>query len=562
MKKFLLLLFLLPTLAFSQDYLNTCAIIYGSSAQWSNSQMRDWSARNYDMWIGTGDLANINAAKAINPNLKVLVYDLIFRMAPDTVDLKQWCTSKGYNFENFVIRIKAGDSVNVRPANQGQYFINFSKTVGPNLMITSGYNPAQVRFTWDFREPKIGEYLVYKWKQSMDAKNCDGVLADEEIIIGQTNNYIGGLYPLQAPFKDTISSYWAYGSPFRSFTRPWASTMNIIQVRDSLRRARNGWQKVAGDLMKSMGKIYGANWAGVPGNALNNWTYEGKHAAVLQGAYISGEYSYFNPSTDGQETSCLNAVQMCKDIKDSAVTMVVGWTSVGQFPYATGIDFARSKMNALGFWLHCLQPGNSKYYFMPSRQNGQVNFDANPTVNGITAPDSLTLWSYAWKLQYGKPTGMATVVTGTDPAGQGYALYRTTLAKNDNTLQTVAVGRYARGANFAAATKVPVILPEPMFEVLENGTFAPTPVTTTDIMNVQWRVFVKDTLAAKGLIAPPPPPVNPPRVDTLYIHLTDTIIQTITKVVTDTLIRTQYITDTLIVTDTVCTYDLVVKPKQ
>lgn len=477
--------------------------IWTSSNQANNAAIRDWYAKRYSFAMGSGASSKADMAqmKTINPSMKGLIYQLYLPDSNWTTDIKNWCTSKGYNVRDLLLHTRSGtgDSAVCRsnPTNPTG-FGRWVTTKPGRPLLGPGFTVSQTRLLWDFRSPKVGEYLAQRWKAQVAAMGYDGAFVDEEFIIGYTNNSVAGNYCVQAPFRDITKDYWAVGGPY-SWDKPWPTTMTIVQIRDSLRNARNGWQKTAGSIMKSAGYFYAPNFAAIPTATYANWEFEGRHAAVLCGSYVIGEYSYFYPSNNGNEPNCNNAVKAMYSIKDSSVNMFVGWIRMGQYDLANGVSYDRSKMNGLGLMLDCTFPGTSTAYFSPCVKNGQVDFKSNrETIANVTVSDTVTMWCYAWGKYFGVPLNTRdTAQKGTDPAGQTYTMHKVKLLDSTKTrTQTLAVGRYARGSNYSlTSTRVAVSLGGTFYELLPSGKFS-GPVTSTAVGNAEWRVFVADTAAA------------------------------------------------------------------
>jgi hypothetical protein len=480
---------------------------YSGSVIWTTPAMASWYAQRYNFAMGSDVNSStvVPSMQAINPQFKALVYDLFVCMAADTTDVKTWANSHGYDFNSLVLRVASGKSVTVRSdASTTTGFGRFVTTIGPNVLLMPGFTDVQTRFCWDFRNPKVGEYLAFRWKRAIAAKTgYSGTFVDEEAVIGATSVSLAGLYPIMAPFRDTSVAYWKAGSPFTSLVNTWGSfdlnhdgLKNYKDVLDSLAHARDGWMKTAATLMKSYGYYYAPNFAATPTNNLTNWNGQGRHAAILAGSYVNGEYSYYDPGADDYEVNCNNAVRTCYDVRDSSVNMFLGWTRMGQYDRTQGKDYNRSKMNGLGFWLDCSYPGTSLAYFSPCVKNGQVDFYAQRAVSGFTEDDSTVMWSNAWGKYFGLPlVARDTATKGTDPAAQSYTVHKVTLMNPDNNtlIQTLAVGRYARGANYdTSATGVSVNLGGVYYELKSSGKYGPA-TSTTKVANAQWKIFVSCT---------------------------------------------------------------------
>jgi hypothetical protein len=334
-----------------------------------------------------------------------------------------------------------------------------------------------------------------------------------------------GLFPRMFPFRDGTASYYAAGSIYSTIQRPYSNTFDLedadnthswIDIRDSLRRAREGWLKVAGDKMAEYGLIFAPNFATTPVNNLSNWTNEGRRAGQLARSYIMGEYSYFYPGEANLDVNCKTLIQACYSARNDDINLYVGWIRMGQYDLGNGISYDRSKLNGLGLMLASLFPGTCRYYFSPCNKNGQVDW-MNRTVNNITAHDSTTLWCYAWGKYFGVPlTTRDTASTGTDGAGQSYQLWKVRLENPSipGTTQTLAVGRFAKGTNMdPAATGVTIQLGASYFQLQANGSYT-GPVTSATIGNAEWKIFVSDTLLANngpsqsGVDLTPPGKVN------------------------------------------------------
>ncbi len=486
--------------------LNVGVISYGSGDLWSDDALRNWVANRYNGVIGTGNRSDILAMKSINPNMKVLAYDLFCRPASETTAVKNWASARGINFDSMIVRIKpTATPVVARASDVDGTAFSWWRTTNPgNILVHSGFTDAQTRFAWDYRNKNVGAYLAYVMKNLASGLAADGIMMDEEGIIGVTGNNANGLFPLMAPFKENGLDYWQSGS-VSSWQRPWASTMTHTQIRDSLRSLRKGWMKTLGDSLRASNLLLIPNWAssGGPYTSTANWDNEARTTVVqYTKGYLLGEYCFINPSGDGQELFCDNAAHACASVADSGVEMWVWPIRVGQFDSsaADGFTIARSRMNALGFMLDCLNPG-STYRFCPHPQIN-VYFQKSRTLNGITLSDTTTSWDEAWGKYFGVPQKARDESTrGTDPAGQTFTIHKVSLLNPNisGKVQTLAVGRYARGADRRiATTSVNVGLGGTYYELLTGGKFSTTPVTSTSIANAQWRIFVSDTTIANG----------------------------------------------------------------
>lgn len=502
---------------------------YGGSYIWNSTSLRQWYAERYSFLIGSdnGAASKLNEMRAVNDSMRGLIYDLFVRYTDDTVNLKNWAAQKGYDFDSLILRVKntgPGDSVVIRVSNiSGQGFARYVTTRPGGILLAPGYTTAQTRYCFDFRNPKVGEYLADTWKALVEQYGYDGAFIDEECLIGYTNNNPAGLYPLIAAFKDITSDYWLVGSPYSSLQHNWGNdfdledadnTHSYIDIRDSLRRARDGWMGIAGTMMTSWGYDYAPNFAAHPTNALPNWTYEGRRAAQLARSYIMGEYSYFYPGADNYETNCNVAKQAIFSARNDNVKIYLGWIRMGQYDLQQGKSYDRSKMSGLGFMLDMTFPGTSKTYFSPCVKNGQVDVFMNRDVGGTIADDTTTMWCYAWGKYFGVPLATRDSATkGTDPAGQSYTIHKVTLMNPNNTsqVQTLAVGRYARGANFdLASTRVTVALGGNYYELQPSGAWT-GPVSSASVGNSEWRIFAADTtLANNGVSSGSSTDVTPP----------------------------------------------------
>ena len=482
------------------------ALAYCSSVIWSNDNLRDWFAERYDWCVGACDSLDIVAMKAINPNMKVIRYDIFIRMAEDTVNVKNWADSVGVDFESLIIRANTGpgDSLRCRASYYGAGGFNTWRTTQPGgIMLYSGFTDAQTRFAWDFRNPMVGAYLAYAFRKFANDVGCDGIMMDEEGVVGATGNNTSGLITLQPPFKDINSSYWTAGGPY-SWQNPWSSSLSITQIRDSLKVLRGGWMKTLGDSMAAHGMLVIPNWAssGGPYNSMTNWNNEARHChvAYTRGA-LMGEYCYYCPSANGQEQWCNNAASACSSVADSSVELWIWPIRAGQFDTSATDSFtiARARMNALGFMLDCLYPGST--YRFAVHPAIKVNFLLGRWLNGIQLDDTTTNWDYAWGKYFGLPTYERDETTnGVDGVGQSYTIHKIVLKDPRDTtkIQTFVVGRYCRGNNRRkGATSITVDLGGTYYELLSGGYYS-GPVTSTTVANAEWRIFVADTTFANN----------------------------------------------------------------
>lgn len=532
MKRIALILLLLPVLAWAGPspnliQLNVGCYTYSNSIIWASTQQasdyREWYANHYGFMIGSGTGAGerVDTMKGYNTELKALVYQLYLLSASDTTTAENWANSVGVDFDSMIIRAKtgSGDSLKCRIGwnVEESGFSRWVVTQPGQVLLTPGFTDEQTRFAWDYRNPNVGSYLAYRWKVAIEAINYDGAFVDEENIAGYTGHNTAGhtvpQYPFRYAYPCDLWDTTGYNQWYHT-QNAWDSTLthyiygNVPDsgsaVRDSLNILRDGWMGTAGDSMQSWGYYYAPNFAAIPHNGMANWDTEGRHCAILAGSYILGEYSFNYPSYvdagGGGQKFCNEAKEACYDIRDSTVSMFVGWIRMGQYDSSATDSFtiARSRMNGLGFMLDCLFPGNSTYYFSPCVKNGQVDFGHLRTVNGITLPDSLTHWDCAWGKYFGEPLDTRdTSETGVDGAGQEYTIHKVALfdsAGSSDTL-TYAIGRYGNKINRRIGeTSVYTNLPAGTWWELESGgTWGDSYADSILVANAQWRIFSSDT---------------------------------------------------------------------
>jgi hypothetical protein len=513
----------------------------GQLTYWSdifnNTTARNWFA-NHNSWMvfdyGYANHVNIAntiaAMKTINPSFKAIKYSNFIvpcnkggaDYLPDTTDLKIHADSLGVNYDSLFLWTgpNVDDSVGLRyNANLG-----WGTTIPPNHKIV--YNFANVmRVGLDFRNPNVGKVLGHYWRMIAAAYNSDGVMPDEECPMGYTGVmvsgdgtpwYTPGTLPFFSPKITGTYDNWRYNDATNGLQKPFSSSLTKAQIDDSIRRARDGWQKAAGDTLRAHNMEYAPNWSanGSPtGVSSGAWDYEVRHATVNNtGGAVLGEFCDYTPSVNpgpqglNSETGLNRLVKACQDVKDSAVTLYIWPLRVGicdsvAYGSQAYMTRARSRLNGLGVMLECLRPGNSTYKFGAGPGNAAIvdnQFLLSHSICGTTVNDTIECWSEAWGKYFGYPaasTRRDTSTRGTDGAGQGYTIHKIALASQSSASDTLTmvIGRYARGANIGPTSAVNVTLPAGSWSVLnDNGTWtaASSPVS---IRNAEWKVYSKNT---------------------------------------------------------------------
>jgi hypothetical protein len=500
---------------------------------WNNTTARSWFA-NHNSWTifdyGYGGHANvassISAMKTINPSFRALKYTIVFPYAnkgavdylPDTTDLKAHADSLGVNYDSLFVWTgpNVGDSIGLRQ----NPFNAWDATIGPNRKIVYGFFGVN-RVALDYRNKDVGRVLGHYWRMIANAYGSDGIMTDEECPVGRTGIMVDWYYPVAWPFfrPKVGATYpnWRYGDATSHLRKPFAASMSDTAIADSMRRARDGWQKIAGDTLRNHTMEYVPNWSanGSPTGIANQaaWDYEVRHVTVnnTKGALL-GEFCDYCPSVAtgpaglNTETGLNRLVKACQDVKDSAVTLYIWPLRVGicdsvAYGSQSYMTRARSRLNALGVMLECLWPGNSTYKFGPGPGNAAVvdnQFLMSHSICGATINDTVESWSESWGKYYGYPaasTRRDTSTRGTDGAGQGYTIHKIALASQSSTSDTLTlvIGRYARGSNIGPTSAVNVNLPAGSWSVLnDNGTWTAvsSPVA---IRNAEWRVYSSNT---------------------------------------------------------------------
>ena len=521
-----LLILFIATSAFGADpsprskQMHIAPLTYCSSFIWENqtsgysdydTAYMDWFANRFSMGVGACDSGSIAYMRTINPDLKFIRYDVYNIPIEESTLVQTWCTAQSVDFDSMVIRADtdAGDSLVAKASSWGDGFDDWRTTLPGEIMRVSAYTTDESVICWDFRNPNVGAYLAYRYKLACDEVGADGIMMDEEFIIGATGTSIAGLMVFQAPFKALTSSFWDYGSPY-SWQRPWIGpeddTLTITEIRDSLALARlNGWYPVMAESMAVNGLKAYPNFSGSGGpyNTMANWNVEAMPAQAVLGGAIVGEYCFYFPSTDGQMAFCNRASEACSTVADSAMDMIIGSIRVTYDSSASdSVTMARLRMNSLGFMFDCLYPGNTTYRFWPSRGNFTLSLHEAIEINGITINDTVAVWDEAWGKYFGVPLMTRDETdTGTDGDGQGYTIHKIELRNPTDTsiIQTYAVGRYAQGSNLLQnETEVEIDLGDDYYELLSGGTYSAETADSTFLANAHWRVFVKDTLLANA----------------------------------------------------------------
>lgn len=512
-----------------------------------STTLRDWAANRANLYVGANTKTDFDYIKTVNPSAKGLTYaifgryykDTIFGITQDTGYLRAWgdsmATATGdpyYLLDSMVLKA-TGAGFTVNPNAQG----NRSTTSG---LIGQYYyfGPYSLRYMFDLRNYRVGQYLYKRFKDQMTSAGTDGIMMDEEGVIGVTGITNGGDGPPMPPFNS--SGKWVSG--FNNFNRTWGTT-DFTVIGDSLKQLRNfHWGKVLGDSMFANSKYLMPNgaayWGPHAGNP-NNWTNEALGAIEAYGGALLGEnYSFAAMAGSGATALTANRhlIGRLFQIKDSGY-QIATWFECGPYDSSSySLSQRRYKMGALGLMLMGTFPGTTTYYWVPNSGYNYTNFRMPQT----TAPQNLAvdttwLWSYAWGKYFGVPmTTRDSSQTGTDPASQAYTIWKVALTNpstgTGDTL-TFACGRWYQGANIdTATTGVSVTLPgavsKKWYLLKDNsgssgvGGLANWSTTVysggdaVKVGNAHWLVFSSDTVLANSGV-----------VDTTLVNIGDSKIE-------------------------------------
>ena len=548
---FIIILILMPALVVAgpapkAKQLNIGQLTYWSDI-WHNTTARSFFANHYGWTIFDENYdnrasvaASIAAMKVINPSFRAIKYTNYIiqcnnsglKYIPDTVDIKIHAESLGISFDSLFMWTgpNADDSISIRWSG----VLGWGPTILPNHKITYDF-AGGMRAGLDYRNPDVGRVLGHYWRMISAQYGGDGVMPDEECPMGYAgavvlDNGTPYAWPGTLPFfinKITGSVYdnWRYNDATTGLKKPFAVSMTQAQIDDSMARARDGWMKIASDTLRAHSMDYVPNWSangGPIGVSSGLWNNEMRHVTAhdTKNALL-GEFCNYYPSTylaSGVhcEDACNRVRDACASVKDSAVTIYVWPISIGVLDSLAANDPSmttpRTRLNALGFMLDCLFPGNSTYKFGPCAWAGHDNsYLLSHTISGQTVNDTVLAWSESWGKWFGYPRATRdTSQTGTnDGAGQSYTIHKITFSSQNgvNDTLTLVVGRYCRGTNVTASSAVSVNLPSGTWRLInDDGSYslASSPIT---IRNGEWKVFCSNTAYSDNGFADATPPV-------------------------------------------------------
>ncbi len=498
--------------------------------------MRDWFANRYSMIVTTcADASGVSYMKGINPNLKVIGYDLYSRAGTDSANIAAFSTSSGIPVDSMFLRTgpQVADSAivigNTGTADGAPY-----TTPGGNKFIRMYMGSTasiHLRYLFDARRWQFGSYLYSRFKSGMTSTGLDGIMMDEE-------TRLTGLFPNNAGFQPYAASEWTVGRD--SIVVPFTG-INIANMPDSQVSWRaNKWGKTLSDSMAANNKILipnGASWWGLQASQLDSgFKVEGRHATVVyRGSMLNETMSNFY----SYSYSALKYFpSLAYALKDSAVNLVLGYYPVGWVDSfcVAHLSINRQKMNYLGAMLMCefSRTNGSQLWMFPRWQSGQYSQDANDFYHNFGSSrswvcstvtklsDSDFLWSDAWGKYFGVPNNTRdTSQTGTDGSGTTYKVWKATF-DNPNTpgtpLTFVAMrfpyGGFGAGI-YGATTNINVTLPTgTWYELIDNfadsaglgpqnynAFWKPSALSggsTFTLANGQARVFSQDTILANA----------------------------------------------------------------
>jgi hypothetical protein len=484
---------------------------------YDNVAMRDFVANHFGWWVASGGgLAAdsikkvVDSIKADNPNFTTVHYHNHIRPYADTGHVQDWMTTESITDSLYIRNASGGeeDSSIVRPMD----FTGDFRTTYYGEILAYDYFSLD-RYAWDLRYNDVGNYLYSLFSDALDSLGGDGIFDDEwaQILCSQT---IKWTVDLMFPFSDTTTiagnvnaNIWTYGDPF-SINNPWDNALSPCEIRDSLYELTcNNWAKILADSFAANNQTFVINPAtyGSPYSTNTFWDDEYRHLLSESGmGAVLGEFANYHPSEDGKQDFCNNMATAAGEVRDSNLTIWVWPIRVGQSDSSAADSFtiARTRMNALGFILDCLYPGNTSYGFAPHSAwpsggvcGGNMLLSSR-TLNGITLADTVTNWDDAYGKYFGIPqVARAETLSGSDPQSQAYTIHEIELNKPEGGVLTRAVGRYASGSNRKpGATAVTYTMPAGTWYELESGGTWASVGATVGIANAQWRFFSSDTI--------------------------------------------------------------------
>ena len=525
-------------------------LAYGSSDIWQgvsgyNRANRDWWANRMYWTIGSGNVISMDSIRLINGQMRWHPYYLNHSAyakdstncsgtayTGDTVTAKTW---PNFNDSLFLrMGSNPGDTAWIYSDVEDKCAVQAwapSRT-GPGRILTfSHFMSGSVRYAQDMRFSRLGDYWGWrtkKWVTDNFAGKANGPMIDEMSFIKRTGIIQAGVATPFFPFKDTVLAYWKNWTagethPWRKIRYPYNVSWTHSQVRDSvskwhLLRAQN-----YRDSMRAAGYEVLFNPAGLTGPAYdnpginNNWRQEGRSQAVSYGGVVIGEYIYATPSVSGGERKTVAMIHACNDVKDSNVTVAQWGVRCGPCdslmianadPTATNIG-DRMRTTTTAFFLACLFPGNSRYWFASLPQQFRVNttigshtYNYGGSCGTMTFSDSTWMWWDGLGKYFGvEKIARDTSQAGTDPMNQAYKIWKFALGNPTDTsiVQTRVFMRLAVGTNYSAATAVNVSVDAgDWFPLNANGTYGEmiTGPTTYALKNSQSLILVSDTILA------------------------------------------------------------------
>lgn len=468
-----------------RNWIRTAAITYGLT----DSVAGYFIGRKYDLVINPSNTAYgsrsgvLDAIKRGDPATKCLVYGIAssYRAGSDLEDLTQFCGLYGYGTDSFFIKVNTGSVGlgDIQPIGAPCSATGVTTTSAGGFLQFCGWTTSGRR-EWDFTKKHVRDFQV--WRAVKYATNgMNGIMEDENYTLMHDNQTDAPGNAMAFPHN---VGQWKAGS----WTQcgPWAGKTHA-QVRDSLIKLKqNDWLKRIGDTLNKLGGFWLAN-------SVTYGTIKSDKGGDLKktGTGLFPMENNLAPFIYGQLWN-----NETWKIMDSINVWDTGYAVV----WATIMP---QESLAVGSWARCQMERLTWYYMAADPQRSYFMLTGNwpgPLLrpNDYIAADTLYKWVKAADVDVGLPlANRFTVASGTDPAGQGYTIYRRDFGKAS------MVYRQANGTNYSGTSAVSYSLGGTFYNVNANGTVSSTPITSVSIKNCEGLILSKTPGSTPSDVTPP-----------------------------------------------------------
>lgn len=476
-----------PSRKVDSAWIRTACLAYSGS----DSAAFDFIGRKYDLIINGGQY--LAAARVRDSMIKNIVYATLTSFRSEDYNDRLIAFRDRYYpsiaVDSFALKLNA-DSGSISIGGQQNSCEGVLTVTNPGQILKfCGWTESN-RWCPDFRLPITQRYIRHKTLEIISSAG-DGIMQDEASMYkaayccGQEQAEYGMLWPFQ-------SGAWTPAGSFAR-TRGWEGK-SYTQIRDSMiALKRRVWGKALEDTLR----LYGFQNFGNFTNYALPITTEGDMSDPYGDSREigTGHLTYENalaPYIYGQNWNNWAWVSMDSVAAWDTAQMIV-WTTImpaESLAVASSGGWKRLQMERL-VWYYMASSGKT-IYCLSSNAAGP---DLRP--NDFKDTDTLYKWTPVISRNIGYPLGPRYLAaSGTDPAGQSYALYRRDFSRS------IMLYRQQSGTTYGSSSAITYSLGQTCTPVDADNALG-TPTTSASIRNMEGQIWLTSS-------PPQPAPLTKP----------------------------------------------------